>query len=1017
MRPASPIQRHLVLAAALRPADPAQNWALLSRLPAGTDPVRFAAAVAAILHGNRAFTETFTLTGSGDVVVTPADVRAPVPVTRYPDLAAIQAEAGRLGDSVFDPAIAPLYRAEIATTCDDAYFLFAGAHVLSDGFGFYNLLADFAARYADPGYTSPDPGSPADAAEPQAPSRADAVRHFGAVLAGLDDLRVEGWRDRDPHGRITGGIRREPLPRADYDRAGSAGAALGVRRYTVLLAALALTAGCLAGTDTVVVSTPMSNRRSGAGSASTRGVRVNALPIRFDLRPEIGFAELCARTEVQLRGLLEFEQLPFSEFSRSLIGSEAMDATQPSVAFTLYPRPLAAVVDGVAGAALHVDRRYLQHPLSVTVEVGADEPALLVQRADQLPEADVGALYRHVLHQAVADPEQLRLGEISWAEGDLVARVDPATAFPRRSMAEEFATAVARDPEATAVRTDDDRLSYAELDALSDAVAAWLRAHVPGALVGVTIAPSVRLVATMLGVFKAGKVYVPIDVAAAPARVAQIAAACPGITFVTGPEPSPAEQVGVSRRAPGGDPLPEVGVRTVAMPERLPPAPASGAGPGPDDLAYIIFTSGTTGTPKGVRIGHDAAVRFFDGLRQATGIGAARWLLFHSMSFDISIVETFGALFSGGAVCVPGAEVKRDPAALGAFLERHRVAVVSQTPSAFAMHGPRLRELACLRHVLLCGERLEYGSVAGFVAARPDVAVMNCYGITETTMYHTAFRVPARPPEQSVIGRPFADTGMAVVDAAHRVLPRGVPGQLVISGPGLMRGYLGDDGPTRARIVEIDGVPGYLSGDRGTLGADGQFVVAGRMDAQVKIRGHRLEPGEVERALHRTGLVANAHVLVAGDGLTAELVCFLVLNRDGDLATVRERLHPLLPRAFHPDRYLVVPVLPVNANGKLDAAALTRLHAADRDTAPAARPDDRGDAGLDAVVAEVWSEVLGSTEFDGSTRFFDAGGTSAMVLQVGERLRARLGLPELSVVDLFEHCTPDTLTEFLAERV
>lgn len=996
MRPASPIQRHLVLAAALRPADPAPNWALLSRLPAGTDPARFAAAVEAVLHASRAFTETFERTGTGDVVAIPTAVRAPVPVRAYADLAAVRAAAGRFGDTVFDPSTAPLHHAEIATTGDDAYFLFAGAHVLSDGFGFYHLLIDFAARYADPGYTAPDTGSPADSAEPRTRSTADAARHFGAMLAGLDDLRVEGWRDRDPAGRITGGIRREPLPRADYDRAKDAGAALGVRRYTVLLAALALTAGCLAGTETVVVATPMGNRRSGAASAATRGVRVNALPIRFDLRPEVGFAALCARTEVQLRGLLEFEQHPFSEFSRSIIGSEAMDATQPSVAFTLYPRPLAAVVDGAVGEPVHVDRRYLQHPLSVTVEVGERAVALLVQRADQLPDCDIGALYRHVLHQVVQDPEHLRLGDISWADGDLAARVRPETVFPPRTMAAEFAAAVARDPGATAVRTDGERLTYAELDARSDAVAAWLRATVPGPLVGVTIAPSARLVATVLGVLKAGKVYVPIDIAAAPARVAQVVAACPGITLVT------------------AGPLPDVGARTVELPETLPRAAAPATGPSLDDPAYVIFTSGTTGTPKGVRISHNSAVRFFDGLRRATGIGAGRWLLSHSMSFDISLVETFGALFSGGTVCIPTGEVKRDPAALGAFLDRHEVTVVSQTPSALALHDPWLRELDGLRHVLLCGERLEFATLAGFVSARPDVRLWNCYGITETTMYHTAFPVPADPallPERSVIGLPFADTGMAVVDAAHRVLPRGVPGQLVVTGPGLMQGYLLDDAMTRARVTEIDGVPAYLSGDRGTLGADGQFTVAGRMDTQVKIRGHRLEPGEVERAMHRTGLVANAHVRVIGDGLTAELVCFLVLT--GDLDAVRERVRPLLPRAFHPDRYLVVPALPVNANGKLDTEALIRLHAG----APGPAPDTPADAALDAVVTQVWTEVLGSADFDGSTRFFDAGGTSAMVLQLGERLRARLGLPELSVVDLFEHCTPDALTEFLAERV
>lgn len=1006
MRYATPTQRRLVLAAKLRPDDPSPNWALLSRLPAGTDAERFAAAVEDVLNRSDAFTEVFDLDSSGAVTVTGSQARTPVKVVVYPDLDTVQAEVARLGDSVYDPSVAPMYHAEIGVVGERCYFMFAGAHVLSDGFGFYNLIADFAGRYADPAYVSPDVTSPADTLEPYTRSREEAIQYFSDVFGDVNSLQIDGWDRRDECGRIPGTIARHPLPAADYDAAGVMARDIGVRRYTVLLSAWAVTVGALSGVDTVVVSTPMSNRRSGKQSQSTRGVRVNALPVRFDLAEDNTFADVCTSADRQIGRLIELEQHAFSDYSRMVIGSESMDSTQPSVAFTLYPRPLAVVADGERGDAINVDRRYLQYPLTIDVEVGDGEATLIVECADYLAGLDVAGTYTHVLAQSTNAAGAVRLQDLEWTSGPSAALVPIEKEYSHRTMNETFAASMANGPNRTAIVEDDLQTTYRELDVMSESIAAWVEENVPGRLVGVTMAPSARWLATVLALFKANKVYVPIDAAAAPARVTQIVRECPGITVLNC----------------GEDSLKMDGVDTRELPDVLPESRFAGTPPAPDDTAYIIFTSGTTGSPKGVLITHRSAARFFDGLHEATEIGAARWLLFHSISFDISLVESFGALSRGGAICIPRPDVKRDPARLAEFITRHDVEVVSQTPSAFAMLSGRLRLAQSVRHVLFCGERLEFAPLAEFVRERPDVALTNCYGITETTMYHTAFRVPPDPdrfPAESVIGRPFPDMGMSVVDAQLRVLPRGVAGQLVVTGAGLMEGYLNSDELTASRVRDLDGVPTYLTGDRGYLDRQGRFVVLGRMDNQVKIRGHRCELGEIEHALISTGQVDRVHATVTGSGLTAELVCCVVLSHGGSVESVRERVRPLLPRYFEPDRVVALDEFPVDSNGKVDSAALGRLCATEKPTSAVgdAGSGQAGEADVAGVVTQVWTDVLGTAEFDGNTRFFDVGGTSAMVLQVGERLRARLGVTDLDVVDLFEHSTPNALAEFLSRKV
>ncbi len=1028
---ATPIERRLVLAAKLRPADPSPNWALLSRLPRGTDAQRFAAAVEAVLHATPSFRRTFTLTDRGDVLVAPIPGREPVAVVPYDDEDRVRAAATRWGDHVFDPSHAPLHHAEVATVGDEAYLLFAGAHVCSDGFGFYQLVGDFAAHYAEGAFTPS--GRVTNVMEVKRTSQDEAVAHFRETFAGVDDLRIDGWDRRDAEGRIPGSITRTPLPPDIYHQSGTLAKELDIRRYSVLVSAVAVAAGCLASASAVTIATPMANRRSGPDSATTRGVRVNTLPLRFDLAPDRTVADLVRATDCQLESLIRHEQHAFSDFSRSVFRGQSMDSTQPSVSFTLYPRPLSVVVDGVRGESIGVNRRYLQYPLTVAVEVTprvgseddrsrGDQVTLIVERADFLPDCDIAGLVTHVLRQMTVSHGAVVLRTIDWAPSDgLTSFVAVRQRFPRRPLTEDVAAMVAQHPDAVAVVTDERQVTYRELNSMANAVARWLRGHSDASAMVVAIEPSVELVVTILGLFRAGVGYIPVD-GTSTTRVAQVSEICNHPPILVAP----------------GNPAGLTSDRVLELPATVTNAsalgrvlstmsPATTSVPTADATAYTLFTSGTTGTPKGVMITHAAAARFFDGLHQEIGSGQRRWLHSHSPSFDISLVEMLGALTSGGAVCIPRSGARRDPRYLGDFIRRHDVQILSQTPSAFTLLAPHLAHANSLAVVLFCGERLERSALTDFLRARPDVRVMNCYGTTETTMYHTAHRVTvddtAVPP---LVGAPFPDVSMAVVDESLRPVPPGVSGEIVVGGDGLMQGYVGDPDLTARRMVSLAGAPVYLTGDRGTMTADGAFSVTGRMDAQVKIRGHRCELGEVENAVYSTGLVHAVHAAVVGSGLTGRLVCFVVLVDGADHGALLPALRPLLPRYFEPDLIVTLDALPMTVNGKVDTARLVR-DVQDLDAQPSQgssttavrtagdAPSAGGD--VDDAVRQVWAEVLGTESFTPTTNFFDAGGTSAMVLQVGDRLRERFGVQGIDVVDLFEHHTPTDLARLVRERM
>ncbi|MEU3571815.1 amino acid adenylation domain-containing protein [Kitasatospora sp. NPDC036755] len=427
-----------------------------------------------------------------------------------------------------------------------------------------------------------------------------------------------------------------------------------------------------------------------------------------------------------------------------------------------------------------------------------------------------------------------------------------------------------------------------ELDRRSDALARRLRelGVGPESRVAICVEPSVRLVTGILGILKSGGAYVPLDPRHPADRRAYTLADSGAVALVADPgHASAADGVPVL----AVDQAPTDQTPTDRLSEERPLEPVA---PHPDHLAYVIYTSGTTGRPKGALLTHANVLRLFEAASADVPFGPEDvWSLYHSAAFDFSVWEIWGALLHGGRIAVVPQEARQSPAACLALVRAEGVTVLSQTPTAFrqfadadeaAPRGPADRPLA-LRHVVFGGEALEPGALRGWAARHPDgPRLVNMYGITETTVHVTAH--PLDPAglsaPGSVIGRPLADLAVHLLDRRGEPVPPGVPGELCVGGPGLARGYLGRPGLTAERFVPSPlggGERLYRSGDLARRLPDGTLEYLGRIDQQVKVRGHRVELGEIEAELGAHPGVRHAAVLPreapgGGPGLVAYLV-------------------------------------------------------------------------------------------------------------------------------------------------
>jgi amino acid adenylation domain-containing protein/non-ribosomal peptide synthase protein (TIGR01720 family) len=576
-----------------------------------------------------------------------------------------------------------------------------------------------------------------------------------------------------------------------------------------------------------------------------------------------------------------------------------------------------------------------------------------------------------------------------------------------------------RRPDAVAVTGEGGSLTYAALNARANRLARHLvRLGVgPERRVGIAVERSADMVVGLLAILKAGGAYLPLDPAYPAARLAYLVKDA-GVDVVVA-------------HAAVADRLPDTGAIRVALdgdgasvwtaePAADLRADERRCVMTRDTLAYVMYTSGSTGQPKGVMVTHANVVRLLAATEAWFGFGPDDvWTCFHSYAFDFSVWELWGALAYGGRVVVVPWETSRTPEAFHALLAREGVTVLNQTPSAFLpLVDADARSAAplALRLVIFGGEALEPATLARWIGRHGDQAprLVNMYGITETTVHVTYRPITADDAvreRRSPIGVPIPDLELHVLDRDLLPCPSGVAGELYVGGDGLARGYLGRPALTAERFVahpftEEPGARLYRSGDVARALPDGGVEYLGRLDAQVKIRGFRIELGEIEAALARHPDVRAAAVIARDDGPgDTRLVAYVVTGgAELDASTLRRFLAATLPDYMLPAAFVPLDALPLTANGKLDRRALpapevARAPVETRYVAPRT-PAER-------TLAAIWAAVLNVPEVGAGDNFFDLGGDSITSLQIVARA-AEAGLT-LAPRDVFLHQTVERL--------
>lgn len=573
---------------------------------------------------------------------------------------------------------------------------------------------------------------------------------------------------------------------------------------------------------------------------------------------------------------------------------------------------------------------------------------------------------------------------------DLMAQLQRFNAaprhYPRASVSSLFVAQALRTPDAVAARHDTGAISYVEVDRASNRVARLLIRLGIGreAFVGVMIDDAIQLVVALVGILKAGAAYAPLDhnapydraryvVSDTGARVilssqahlprlSRLRQDCPALATVICLD---ANQTDVDRE----DDRPLADLATA------------------DSLAYAIYTSGTSGRPKGVLVEHAAIVRLVVNPNFATLSAETRILMTGALAFDASTFEIWGALLNGGTLHRPPEMALLDPAEIERRIREWRITTMWLTASLFNQFvdaNPRMFD--GLTELLIGGERLSPAHVNAVRRANPGLMVVNGYGPTENTTFTACCRISTEYDGDIPLGQPVSGTEVLILDGSGAPVPVGIPGEICAAGDGLARGYLNDPELTAQKFVPHPSDAGrrmYRTGDRGRWTADGDIQFLGRLDEQVKIRGYRIEPSEIEHCIREYPGTGDVCVMAVAEGEGLALAAYVTGGVGPDV--LRGHLKAQLPDYMVPSYLISLDRLPLTINGKVDRRALPKPRRSGNAAVKAASETE-------AELVRIWAEVLGTEDVGASDNFFDLGGHSLKVTRLVALIQERLGV-------------------------
>ncbi|MFJ4917487.1 amino acid adenylation domain-containing protein [Streptomyces sp. NPDC088726] len=1031
--PASDAQSRLLVLDQLNPGSAQYNVPVAFAVHGPFDTRAFGRALDGLVARHEALRTVFRTAEDGTPAqrvssvgrVRPA-IHRDVPADRADAL--VRAEAAR----PFDTAAGPLLRCAVYAVDDGSHrVLLAAHHLVCDGWSLGLMLDGLSEAYAHeirgtvhrpaelplqfPDYAAWQRERTAEGAFEE------SVRHWAERLRGAPTaLELPLDRPRPPVRTAAGGTERFLLGADVRARLAEVAAAQGATPFMTVFAVYAAFLSRLSGGEDLVVGYPASGRERPELQEMV-GMLTNTLALRVDVSGDPSLDELTRRVRDSLLAAQPYQDAPFEAVVDTLAPVRET-SHDPVVQVALSYEDEAAPGLRLPGAtterlALTLDTAKFDFHLFME-RWGDELAAQFIYRSDLFDAATVRRWtenFRTLLAGLLAAPSAPLSAVDLVGPGERARTIDGADRLAEaapldRLVPELIADRAAEHPDATALVCGDLRLSYAELLGRADALAARLRATGvrPGFRVGLLLPRSADQGIAALAVLRAGGAYVPLDRAHPEARLRHMLDSSGTGLLLT------ARETAETGAALG---VPCIRVDRPAVTDPVGPAPAgAAAAPSAGDLAYVLFTSGSTGVPKGVAVEHRALVNLTRAVRHSFPVDADdRVLQFVSFGFDVAVSDLFFPWVAGAELHIPS-EDERIGEGLLKRLRDSRITYVFLPPSAAMLLPDLTGQLPDLRTVAVGGEACP-AELVGRLSA-PGRRIVNAYGPSEVTVYATTGDLT--PGEPVALGGAVPGARVYVLDERLRPVPAGVAGEIYVAGASLGRGYIGRPGLTAERFVaDPHGAPGsrmYRTGDLGRIDAHGLIHYLGRTDLQVKLRGVRIELGEIETLLAGAPGVALAAATVRGTGTEQRLVAYVV-GRDGAAppdAELRAHLARRLPASMVPEVFVRLDEMPVSGNGKLDRARLPEP------VTVACRPDGSATVAgtaTEQLVAGLWARVLNLERVAVTDHFFELGGNSIRLLSVLAALRELGTYGGLSLVDLFRHPTVADLAAHLDRSV